>query len=175
MTVPDVLRLREFRFLVGTNLFLAFAGRALVVVTGFYLYSLTGNVLALGMLGLVEAIPAICLSLLGGHIADRRDRRSILLIGQSVLVLTGTGFIITSLFPSIYSIAMVYIAAFCAGTARGFTEPAARSFEQQVIPAEYAVQGTAVLGSTLQALSIAGPAMAASSSPSGDRRSPSAW
>jgi MFS family permease len=159
MAVPDVLRLKEFRLLVSANLFLSFAGRALVVVTGFYLYSLTGNVLALGLLGLVEAIPAICLSLLGGHVADRRDRRSILLIGQTVLVLTGAGFIVTSLFPSIYGIAMVYIAAFCAGTAKGFTEPAARSFEQQVIPEEYAVQGTAVLGSTLQALSIAGPAI----------------
>lgn len=159
MAVPDVLRLREFRLLVGTNLFLAFAGRALVVVTGFYLYSLTGNVLALGALGLVEAIPAIGLSLLGGHVADRRDRRIILLAGQAVLCLTGAGFVVTSLFPSIYSIAMVYIAAFCAGVAKGFSEPAARSFEAQVIPEEYTVQGTAVLGSSLQALSIVGPAI----------------
>src|SRR6187402_3245351 len=111
MAIPEILRLKEFRLLVGANLFLSFASRALIVVTGFYLYSLTGNVLALGALGLVEAIPAICLSLLGGHVADRRDRRSILLAGQSVLVLTGIGFIVTSLFPSIYSIVMVYIAA----------------------------------------------------------------
>lgn len=159
MAVPDVLKIREFRFLLATNLFLSFAGRALVVVTGFYLYSLTGSVLALGALGLVEAIPAISLSLFGGHVADRQDRRKILLIAQSVMILSGIGFIVTSLFPATYGVAMVYIAAFSAGVAKGFSEPAARAFEAQVIPEEYTVQGTALLGSTLQALSIAGPAL----------------
>ena len=59
---------------------------ALATVVAFQTYEVTGNPLALGLLGLVEAIPALGLMLVGGHVADRRDRRSIILVTGSLLV-----------------------------------------------------------------------------------------
>jgi len=53
---------------------------AIATVVAFQTYQVTGEPLALGLLGLVEAIPALALMLLGGHVADRRDRRSIILV-----------------------------------------------------------------------------------------------
>ena len=56
------------------------AGRAVALTVAYQLYQLTKNPLTLGILGLVEAIPALSLALLGGVVADRNDRRRILLI-----------------------------------------------------------------------------------------------
>ena len=50
------------------------AESALAVVLGVHVYALTHDPLALAMLGLVEAVPAIALVLVGGHVADRVSR-----------------------------------------------------------------------------------------------------
>lgn len=51
--------------------FSSLAGRALTeVAIGYQVYTLTGSPLALGLLGLVQAIPAVSLALFGGHLAD---------------------------------------------------------------------------------------------------------
>ncbi len=74
------LRVPEFRYWLAAAAFSTLAGRALTVAIGYQVYTLTGSPLALGMLGLVQAIPAVGLSLFGGHLADRYDRRTIVLI-----------------------------------------------------------------------------------------------
>ena len=77
---PSPLALPEFRALLGARLTYTLAMSALVTVVAFQTYDITRDPLALGWLGLVEAIPALSLVLFGGHVADRRDRRSIVLI-----------------------------------------------------------------------------------------------
>lgn len=78
-----VLRLPEFRYLLMARLCSAWGGMGFAIVIGYQLYQLTKDPLALGWLGLVEAIPALSLSLLGGHIADRSDRRRLVLIAAT--------------------------------------------------------------------------------------------
>ncbi len=68
----------DFRRLFVATACATTASRALAVVLGYKVYELTGDPLALGGLGLVEAIPSVGLALFGGHVADRVDRRSIL-------------------------------------------------------------------------------------------------
>src|SRR3954454_17107417 len=84
--IPDVLRLRDFRALLVTRFTSWFVMRALTVVVGYQVYLLTGDPLALGILGLVEALPALSLSLFGGHLADRRDRRTIYVVSQIAMI-----------------------------------------------------------------------------------------
>lgn len=56
-----------------------------VVAVPFQVYSLTRSALAVGLLGIVQAVPLICGSLIGGALADRFDRRRVLLVAQSGL------------------------------------------------------------------------------------------
>ena len=77
---PSPLALREFRALLGARGTNALAMSAFATVVAFQTYDITRDPLALGWLGLVEAIPALSLVLFGGHVADRRDRRSIVLL-----------------------------------------------------------------------------------------------
>ncbi|HWG85975.1 MAG TPA: MFS transporter, partial [Deinococcales bacterium] len=64
-----VLALSEFRAFLAANAFSTLASRILAVVIGFQVYEISRDPLALGWLGLVEAIPAISLALFGGHVA----------------------------------------------------------------------------------------------------------
>src|SRR5258708_981773 len=81
------LSVPAFRSWVIANMFSTTANRALAVVVGFQVYSLTHKAIFLGMLGLVEAVPAISLALYGGYVSDRMDRRRILLATTSVSIL----------------------------------------------------------------------------------------
>ena len=55
-------------------------------VVGWQVYDLTRDPLALGLIGLAEALPAISTALYAGHVADTRDRRRIALVALIVLV-----------------------------------------------------------------------------------------
>ena len=78
--LQPLLRQHDFRALLGARLTNGLAFSALATVVGFQVYEITRDPLALGFLGLVEAIPALSLVLFGGHVADRYDRRTIILV-----------------------------------------------------------------------------------------------
>ena len=63
----SLFRIADFRWLLVSIGCTTLASRALAVVIGYQVYDLTKNPFSLGMLGLVEAIPALSLALYGGH------------------------------------------------------------------------------------------------------------
>lgn len=155
-----VLQLIEFRLLLAAVSFSTLAARALAVVIGFQIWELTRSKMALGMLGLVEAIPALSLALFGGHVADRNDRRRIVLITQTVSVGCALLFAAIALNPHSRGIPLLYAVIFMAGVARGFADPAAAAFEAQVVPRALYVPASAWLSSAWMACAIVGPAVA---------------
>jgi MFS family permease len=154
-----VLRLPEFRYLLCANGFGTLAGRALAVVIGYQVYRLTKSPLALGWLGFFEALPALSLALFGGHVADRMDRRRIVLITQSVSVLCALGFALLSTQGHATALYGLYGIIFLAGIARGFADPASTAFEAQVIPREVYVYASSWSSSVWQSCAIVGPAI----------------
>lgn len=154
------LRLREFRFLLCSNACATLAGRALAVVIGYQIYEQTRDPMALGWLGLVEAIPAVSLALFGGHFADRHNRRRIVLTTQAIIVLCATAFAIFAFNPDHLRVPILYGIIFLAGVARGFADPALSAFEAQVVPRELTVNAGAWLSSMWQSCAIIGPALA---------------
>ncbi len=149
----------EFRILLLESMFGALANRALTVVIGYQIYALTKNPLSLGFLGLVEAIPALSLALFGGHVADRLDRRLIVLVTRAINILCIVAFAVFSLEPARFGLLSMYAVVFVAGLARGFGDPAASAFETQVIPQATFVRSSALLSSVGQGSSIIGPAL----------------
>ena len=158
---PDslaALRFPAVRWLLLSGTTESLASRALAVVIGYQLYQVTRSPLALGWLGLVEAIPALSLALLGGHFADRRDRRRIVLVTRAVMMLTALAMSFFSAGAAV-SLAALYALVFVSGLARGFGEPAASAFEMQVVPSQVYVNAASWLGSASLGAAMLGPAV----------------
>ena len=153
------LQFPEIRFFLGSVAFFSLANRALAVIIGFQIYQLTHSALALGWLGLVEAIPAISLSLFGGYIADRIDRRFILLITKGVSTVCALLLAWLSFNTQTTNIPALYGVIFLAGIARGFSDPATTAFEAQIVPKKLTVNASSWIGSTWLSCSVIGPAM----------------
>lgn len=126
---------------------------------GYQIYELTRDPLALGLLGLIEAIPSVGLALFGGYVADRYNRRSIVLITRLVSVLAALGFALISLNAQTAGLVALYAIIFIAGIARGFADPAASAFEAQVVPRHLYVNAATWAGSIWQVTSIVGPTL----------------
>jgi MFS family permease len=148
----------EFRALLGARGLAAMGMSAIATVVAFQTWEITGEPLSLGLLGLIEAIPALGLMLFGGHVADRRDRRSIVLITGSLLALGALALAAISLTGEGASFAGILAVVFLIGVAAGFERPALVAFETQVIPIEHATRGASLSGGAWTAAAIIGPA-----------------
>jgi MFS family permease len=155
-----VLQLPEFRWLLLARFFGTLAASGLVVIIGYQVYELTKDPLALGGLGLVEAIPALTLALFAGHFADRHDRRRILLVSQVALTVCSGLYAFISLNTHLFGLAAFYAVAFVVGMARGFANPAGSAFEAQVIPEKLFASAASLLTGTWYVIAIIGPASA---------------
>ncbi len=153
------LRIPEIRLLLGAAACAGLANRALAAVIAYQIYVLTDNALSLALLGLVEAIPAIATALFGGYIADRHDRRTILLITRTSSLLCALAFAIISLDGKDTSIVALLAIVFVAGIASGFHAPAGHAFEAQVVPQHLTLNASSWASIAWQGTSIIGPAV----------------
>src|ERR1700730_9510122 len=78
------LRIRDFRLLVLNRFFLTFAAQMQEVIVGWQVYQLTHDPLSLGLIGLAEALAFISFALWAGHIADRAEKRFLIIVSESV-------------------------------------------------------------------------------------------
>jgi MFS family permease len=120
------LQYADFRFFLGTQLCYTIGVLIQEVVLGYYLYDLTGDPLALGLIGLLEAIPYIVLALFGGYVADKFEKKSIaqLCILGMIVISTFLIFGMKSATTVQSKAVIIYTAVFCIGVARGFLGPA---------------------------------------------------
>jgi MFS family permease len=89
--VVDVTPLRasrDLRLLVAGNVVSGMGTQAALVALPFQIYTQTGSAFLTGLLGLVELGPLVVMALVGGALADRLDRRRLLLADQLAIVLT---------------------------------------------------------------------------------------
>src|SRR5689334_1517933 len=90
------LRLRDFRLYLTGNLIAVISMEMLSVAIGWELYERTGSALVLAWVGLIQALPIIILSLPAGHLADRMDRKKIVMFTQLMLALCFFGLAVIS-------------------------------------------------------------------------------
>lgn len=165
---PDLyaaLRLKEFRYYVGMRFFFTFAYQMQAVIIGFHIYHLTKDPLALGLVGLCEAIPSIGIALYGGYVADKSEKRSLLMkIFTTVLLCSFVMMLVTipqmhAYVPAGYVVPVMYLMIFGIGIARGFYSPAAFSVMGQVVPKALYPNSSTWNSSTYMTASILGPAV----------------
>lgn len=164
---PDpyaALRYKEFRSYIGLRFFFTFAYQMQAIVLGIYIYQLTKDPLALGFIGLCEAIPAITIALYGGYIADKSEKRGLLLkIFSSVFLCSVVMLFVTSAplrshISDYWTVKILYGMVFCIGLARGFFGPANFSLQASIVPKEVYPNASTWSSSSWQMASILGPA-----------------
>jgi len=159
-----VLRLPEYRLFVLARLCLTLALQIQAVVVGWQIYDLTKDPLALGLIGLTEAIPSIIVALYAGHVADNTSRKKIIVTCVLVLLVCSVALLLYTtdigFFLQQYGTLPIYGVIFLSGIARGFISPAIFSFMPQIINNK-ALYANAVSWNTTiwQTASVAGPAI----------------
>lgn len=158
------IRLPEFRNLMAGRFVFIMALRMMSTLVGWWLYELTGDPLAMGLVGLAEAIPAISLALYAGHIIDLSDKKKLLLQGVSLygacaLTLLSLSYGFSHGSAKLLVISGIYIVIFFTGIFRSFTGPCFSAILAQVVPRDLLANATTWNQGAWLTASVTGHAM----------------
>jgi len=114
--------------------------RMMGTLVGWWMYELTNDPLALGLIGLSEVIPAVSMALYAGHVVDQSDRRNMIIrsvlsygICVSLLLFISTAFFAHQ-FGKSTVISLVYVVIFITGIIRAFSGPSFGAIISQLVP-----------------------------------------
>jgi MFS family permease len=153
-----VLKNRDFKLYLGSRFCASIATQMVIMAVGWQVYHITGRVLDLGLIGLSQFLPFLCLVLFAGHVADQFDRRLIIMLGHcayAVCTVLLLGFAWLNLKATLPIFAVL---AFL-GITRAFQMPAAQSFVPTIVPTENLRNALALNSSANQVASILGPSV----------------
>ena len=157
------LKILAFRNFQLSRFMLTFAIQMAETIIGWKIYELTHDKLALGLLGLSEALPFIITSFYGGHAADTFNRYKIArrtILGITIcfaaigIILSGNA----TLFHQ-YGALPIYIIIGISGIIRGFMAPSYQSIFPQLIPRELYPNAATWGSNAWQTAAVLGPAL----------------
>jgi MFS family permease len=160
------LRIKEFNIFLLLRFVLVFGWSMQFIVIEWEVYSLTKDPLSLGIIGLMEIIPAFTMALFAGHIVDQKEKRNLLaiIIGAFSLISFGL-FLLT--WPRIVSewstktiLFSIYGLVFFGGFLRSFFGPTIFSLIALIVPKKTYANAATWSSSTWQMASVLGPAFA---------------
>jgi len=154
----SVLRHRSFACFWFSRILSTIAFQAQTVGVGWQMYALTGDPFDLGLVGLVQFVPIVALTLIVGHVADRYDRRLILTVCQTIEALTAIVLVVGSLGGWLTRESLLAIVALL-GAARAFEEPTRATLLPGLVPRPLISRATALYASASQLARIIGPAL----------------
>jgi len=160
------LRFKEFNIFLILRFILVFGWSMQFIIIEWQVYTLTKDPLSLGIIGLMEIIPAFSMALFAGHIVDQNEKRNLLLkcIGLFSLISLGL-FLLTS--PSLEkawsaktTLYTIYAFVFMGGLLRAFFGPTIFSLVALIVPKKAYPNAATWNSSTWQMASVLGPAFA---------------
>ena len=155
---PGLLQQRPFVLLWLSRLASTMGYQMLTLAIGWQIYELTNSAFDLGLVGLIQFIPAVVLTLLIGHAADRYDRRLIVRTAHGVYALAAA-IITAALLAGALNRDLLFAAVFLIGCARAFEMPAAHSLAPTLVPGPLVPRAVAAWASANQVAVICGPAL----------------
>ena len=160
------LRFREFNIFLGVRFAMVFAWSMQFIVIEWQVYSMTKDPLSLGIIGLMEVIPAVSTALFAGHIVDQKEKRNLLvkcILGFSVI---SFGLFVLSL-PSVLAetatqtvLYSIYALVFLGGIVRAFLGPTIFSLIALIVPKKIYPNAATWSSTTWQLAAVLGPALA---------------
>jgi MFS family permease len=152
----DLFRHRAFLMYFGGRLFSHFARQIIAVAVGWQVYEITGSAFHLGMVGLVQFLPAMLLTFNAGHAADRYNRKRIVQICQWVEGLAAA-YLAWGSFGGFISVLDIYVASAVLGAAAAFERPAGAAMLPNIVPNALLQQATALSTGAMHIATTAGP------------------
>jgi MFS family permease len=153
-----VLRNRNLSFYLSARFLGTVAVQMQSVAVGWQVYQITGSLFDLGLIGLAQFAPFLLLILWAGHVADRHDRRNIVLLCMATQLLCGALLLAFTLGGShvvwpVFAILVLY------GSARAFMMPASQAVLRNLVSTRDFGQAVALSSSTFHIAVIAGPVL----------------
>ena len=134
------VRILEFRNLLMGRFVFIMGLRMMATLVGWWIYLLTNDPFAIGLIGLSEVVPAVSLALYAGHVIDQSEKRRLLLKGVifyciAVIILIFISSHFTAVYLSNQWIAIcIYFIIFCTGIIRAFTGPVFSAMIAHIVP-----------------------------------------
>jgi len=153
----ELMQQRPFVLFWLARLFSTTGYQMLALTIGWQIYEITNSALDLGLVGLIQFVPAVLLTLLIGHAADRYDRRLIVRTAQGVYALAAM-IIATALLADVLGRNLLFAAVFMIGCARAFEMPTAHALAPTLVPSPLISRAVAAWTSANQIAVITGPA-----------------
>lgn len=160
------LRFREFNIFLLVRFAMVFAWSMQFIVIEWQVYTLTKDPLSLGIIGLMEVIPAVGMALFAGHIVDQKEKRNLLvkcILGFSVIsfglfLLSWPG--LEDTWETKTILYGIYALVFLGGLVRAFLGPTIFSLIALIVPKKIYPNAATWSSSTWQLASVLGPALA---------------
>ena len=154
---PDgLLNHPAFVWLWTSRVLMAMGFQITSVAIGWRIYDMTGSAYALGFVGLVQFLPMLALTLVSGQVADRYDRRRIVIICQMVEALA-LAFMVYGIVAGWKGVAGIYAAVALLGACQAFVAPTISAMVPSVVPTALLPKAMALSSSAFQTAMIVGP------------------
>ena len=149
---------RDFRRFQFARVAAVLGYAAQSVAVAWQVYAITHRAIDLGYTGLAQFIPGLVFLLPAGHVADRFDRRQVVLVCYAMQAVCTTAllFLARSGLNNVYAI---YIVLFFVGTSRTFSGPASTALIPHLVPEEHFVNAVTWGATIFQFATIIGPAL----------------
>jgi len=157
-TQSAVLRLRDFRLFLSVRFLSSVAMPMQSVAVGWQVYDITGDPLSLGLVGLAQFLPMACLMLPAGDLADRYERRRILIVSYLVQAVCAAALLALTLTAQTAS-SLLFGVLMLFGVARALAEPPLQSFAPLLVPQAQFPSAVGWSSSANQAAIVIGPAL----------------
>ncbi len=150
------LRFRDFRFLISASFLISFSQAVLSVIVGYELYLRTGSALALGLVGLVQIVPNVILSMPAGQYVDQHDHRLIAAAAAGLIALSAAFLALLTHYEG--PLVLIYACLFLIGLGRVFNMATPAPLMASIVPPDRFGNAAAWRSSSNQTASILGPA-----------------
>ena len=134
------------------------ASQMLNVIVSWQIYEITNSALQLGLIGLIQFLPPLALTLTAGQVADRYDRRWILRVGLTFQILVPAGFIVLTNMAApplmaFYGLLLIF------AIARTFDSPAQQALLPSMVPRQLLAQAISMSTSAQKIAALLGPVL----------------
>ena len=155
---PGLLQQRPFVLFWLARVCATMGYQMMALLIAWQLYQLTNSALDLGLVGLIQFLPAVVLTLLIGHAADRYDRRLIIRLAQGTYAVAAATLTV-ALIASGLNRELLFSVVFLIACARAFEVPTGSALVPALVPAPLITRAVGGWTSANQVAVICGPAL----------------
>jgi MFS family permease len=149
---------RDFRRYQLARVMVIMGAEAQAVAVAWQVYEITHRAIDLGYTGLVLFLPGLLFLLPAGHVADRYDRRQVILVCYALQILCTLTLLIFAL-RGLHRVAPIFVVLFLIGCGRAFSGPASSALLPHLVSTEHFVNAITWGATVFQIANIAGPAI----------------